>query len=142
MRPLDQTGRSMVTLMVQEASKSPLPYQDSFFRRSIKAIRCPFLEGFSSSYLCSCLLPFTSNLRYLKLYSNLDSTNKDIGDVNVENRRLYAYLINENLIFKNCPTVLACSFEFQNMKVKSQKESETLADIKKDDFVKELIPKF
>jgi hypothetical protein len=45
-------------------------------------------------------------------FSNLDAANKDIGDVDVENRRIYAFLLNENLIYKHCPTVLACSIEF------------------------------
>jgi len=45
-------------------------------------------------------------------YSNLDAANKDIGDVDVENRRIYAFLLNENLIYKHCPTLLACSIEY------------------------------
>jgi hypothetical protein len=53
-------------------------------------------------------------------YSNLDATNKDIGDVSAENRRLFAFLINENMIYKNCPTVLGCSLEFRQLKVKNE----------------------
>jgi hypothetical protein len=43
----------------------------------------------------------------------LDSQNKEIGDVSIENRQIYAFLINENMTYKNCPTVLACSVEFK-----------------------------
>jgi hypothetical protein len=45
------------------------------------------------------------------------------------------------MIYKNCPVILACSFEFQGMKVKSPKEQQVLTAIKTDDALKELIPK-
>lgn len=45
------------------------------------------------------------------------------------------------MIYKNCPTLLACSIEFQQLKLKSEAQRATLAEIKKDDNVKELIPK-
>jgi hypothetical protein len=35
----------------------------------------------------------------------------------VENRRIFYMLINENLILKNCPALLANSLEFLGMKV-------------------------
>jgi hypothetical protein len=60
----------------------------------------------------------------------LDSSNKDVGGVDVENRKIYAYLINENLIYKNCPALLANSIEFRGMKVKNQEESSELTKIK------------
>lgn len=53
-------------------------------------------------------------------YFNLDSSNKDIGDVDVENRRVFAALLNENMIYKNCPFILSCSVEFRNMPAKNQ----------------------
>jgi hypothetical protein len=44
----------------------------------------------------------------------------DLGGVNVENRRIFAYLLNENLLYKNCPTLLANALEFRDMKIKNQ----------------------
>lgn len=52
-------------------------------------------------------------------YYNLDQTNKDVGGIDVENRKVFAFLINENLIYKNCPALLANSIEFKGMKIKS-----------------------
>jgi hypothetical protein len=46
-------------------------------------------------------------------YSNLDAQNKDNGDISLENRKVFAYLLNENMTYKNCPTLLACSEEFR-----------------------------
>lgn len=45
-------------------------------------------------------------------YFNLDSNNKDVGDISVENRQIFAFFINENMTYKNCPTLLACSVEY------------------------------
>ena len=75
------------------------------------------------------------------VYSNLDATNKDVGGVDVENRKIFAYLINENLIYKHCPALLANSIEFRGMKVKNEEESKLLAKIKEDEEVQELVPK-
>lgn len=50
-------------------------------------------------------------------------------------------MINENLIYKHCPAVLANSIEFKGMKIKSQEEQSMLAKIKEDEEVQELIPK-
>lgn len=74
-------------------------------------------------------------------YYNLDSQNKEIGDVSIENRQIYAFLINENMTYKNCPTVLACSVEFQQVKSRSNEMAQQLQAIKTDDATKELIPK-
>jgi hypothetical protein len=71
----------------------------------------------------------------------LDSQNKEIGDVSIENRQIYAFLINENMTYKNCPTVLACSVEFQQVKSRSNEMAQQLQAIKTDDATKELIPK-
>lgn len=65
----------------------------------------------------------------------MDSSNKDVGGVDVENRKLYAFLINENLIYKNCPAVLANSIEFKGMKPRSQEESSILSKIKQNEEV-------
>ena len=40
-----------------------------------------------------------------------DSTNKDEGGIILENRRYYSTKLNGNLIPKNMPQILACTFE-------------------------------
>lgn len=49
-------------------------------------------------------------------------------------------MINENMTYKNCPTVLACSVEFQGVKPRSPEASKQLQAIKSDDSCQELIP--
>lgn len=52
-------------------------------------------------------------------------------------------LINENLILKNCPALLANSLEFLGMKVTNKEQQAALSKIKNNDEIKEkeLIPK-
>lgn len=45
------------------------------------------------------------------------------------------------MIYKNCPTILACAIEYQKMGIKSEKEKAIINAIKSDENVKELIPK-
>jgi hypothetical protein len=92
------------------------------------------LYSYLVSSTCKLLIDFT-------LSSNLDSSDKDIGDVDVNNRRIFAYLLNENMIYKNCPTLLACGIEFQKMAIKNEKDQTVMNSIKQDDAVKELLPK-
>jgi hypothetical protein len=73
-------------------------------------------------------------------YFNLDSNNKDIGDISVENRQIFAFFINENMTYKNCPALLSCSIEYQQVKPRSEQMSQQLQKIKTDDATKELIP--
>ncbi len=56
----------------------------------------------------------------------MDSQNKDIGDISIENRKIFAFLINENMTYKNIPTVLACSVEFQNVKPRTPEAQKQL----------------
>lgn len=52
-------------------------------------------------------------------------------------------LINENLILKNCPALLANSLEFLGMRVNGKEQQNALNKIKNNDEIKEkeLIPK-
>lgn len=59
----------------------------------------------------------------------------------VENRRLYAYLLNENLILKNCPAILANSLEYNELKIKTQAEQQVMAKMRNNEEVKDLVPK-
>lgn len=66
----------------------------------------------------------------IKNYSNLEQASKESGGVDVENNKIYAFLINENLIYKNCPALLSNSIEYRGLRAKSKKESDILAKIK------------
>ncbi len=76
-------------------------------------------------------------------YYNLDQSQFDIGGVLVENRKIFYMLINENLILKNCPALLANSLEFMGMTVKNAEQAASLSKIKNNEEIKEkeLIPK-
>jgi hypothetical protein len=49
-------------------------------------------------------------------------------------------MINENLIFKHCPAILASSLEFRDMKA-SKTQEECLKKLKTYEDLKELLPK-
>jgi hypothetical protein len=61
--------------------------------------------------------------------------------VDVDNRKIFTELINENMIDKHIPGILAHSYEFANMKVRSKEELDVLKRIKTFDKVKDAIPK-
>jgi hypothetical protein len=63
-----------------------------------------------------------------------------VGGVDVDNRRIFTELINENMLMKHIPGILAHSFEFASMKVRSKDELEILKRIKENEQVKEAIP--
>lgn len=52
-------------------------------------------------------------------------------------------LLNENLILRNCPALLANSIEFNGMKANSKEQAAALQAIKNNDMIKDLdlIPK-
>jgi hypothetical protein len=54
----------------------------------------------------------------------------DVGGVDVDNRKIFTELINENMIDKHIPGILAHSYEFAGMKVRSKEELEVLKRIK------------
>lgn len=58
----------------------------------------------------------------------------------MENRKIFAFLINENMTYKNCPTVLACAEEYRQVKPRTEEAAKLLQAIKQDDATKELIP--
>lgn len=60
------------------------------------------------------------------IYSNLDSQNKDPGDISIENRKIFAYMINENMTYKDCPKILACAEEFRHIKPKNEQAAKKL----------------
>ena len=61
--------------------------------------------------------------------------------MDIENRKIFAYMLNENLIYKHIPTMLAHSVEFRASRVKSLDEQNSLNKIKSDDIVRQHIPK-
>ena len=72
--------------------------------------------------------------------NQITSNEKDVGGVDVDNRKIFTELINENMLMKHIPGILAHSFEFSTMKVRSKDELEILKRIKEFDQVKEAIP--
>jgi hypothetical protein len=49
-------------------------------------------------------------------------------------------MINENMTYKNCPTLLACAEEFRQVKARSKEMEEQFKLIRTDEATKELIP--
>jgi hypothetical protein len=72
--------------------------------------------------------------------NQITSNEKDVGGVDVDNRKIFTDLINENMLMKHIPGILAHSYEFSAMKVRSKEELEILKKIKEYDQVKEAIP--
>jgi len=76
------------------------------------------------------------------LYLNFaDSSTKDDGGVHLQNKMVFGQLLNENLIVKNMPQILARSLEFEGMRARSQHELELLKKLKSDDRIAELLPR-
>lgn len=70
-----------------------------------------------------------------------DTTKKDEGGVLLENKRLYGSKLNENLLPKNMPQIMAMAIEYQAMGAKSKEEMDALKKLKDNDEIKELLPK-
>ena len=49
--------------------------------------------------------------------------------------------MSENLIYKHCPTIIAHSIEFRNMKIKSLEEANVLQKIKADEHIHTYVPR-
>lgn len=74
-------------------------------------------------------------------YNQITMGEKDVGGVNVENRKIFSSLINENMLGKHIPSILSYTIEFSQMKVRNKDEFALLKKIKARDEVKEAIPK-
>lgn len=72
--------------------------------------------------------------------SQITSNQKDVGGVEIENRKLFTPLINENMIGKNIPVILAHSSELAQMRVPKD-EFSILDRLKRCEEVKEILPK-
>merc|ERR1711970_1586948 len=72
--------------------------------------------------------------------SQIQANQKDIGGIEIENRRIFAPQINENMIGKNIPVILAHSAELSRMRV-PKAEFATLARLKRVEEIKEVLPK-
>ena len=67
-----------------------------------------------------------------------DTTIKDEGGILLENRKLYGSKINENLIPKNMPQIMAMAIEFQKLGAKDKEELEQLKKLKDNEEIREL----
>ena len=70
-----------------------------------------------------------------------DTTKKDEGGVLLENKRLYGSKLNENLLPKNMPQIMAMAIEYQAMGAANKEEMDALKKLKDNDDIKELLPK-
>lgn len=77
--------------------------------------------------------------------SRINDGEKDVGGVKVENRRVFTELINENMLGKHIPAMMAHSSELcsenKDMRVRSKEELAVLNRIKNHADVKDSIPK-
>jgi len=58
--------------------------------------------------------------------NKINSNSKDVGGVDVDNRKIFTELINENMTGKQIPGILAQSQELSRMRVKSELELKVL----------------
>lgn len=76
------------------------------------------------------------------LYTHFgDTSTKDESGVLLENKRMYGARINENLLVKNVPLILAQSKEFQSIGAKGKDEIALLKKLKENEDLDELLPK-
>lgn len=73
--------------------------------------------------------------------NQINSNQKDVGGVDVDNRKIFTELINENMTGKQIPAILANSQELSAMRVRSETELAILRRIRANDVVKEALPK-
>jgi len=71
-----------------------------------------------------------------------DDNNKDDRGVLLDNKMIFAKKLNENLLSKQIPQILAVTTEFQSVGAHSQVELDLMKKILRDnDEVKDLMPK-
>jgi len=63
-------------------------------------------------------------------HSCIQANQKDVGGVDVDNRRIFTEFINENMVDKHIPGILSYSLEFSRISVKDKAELEILKKIK------------
>jgi len=73
--------------------------------------------------------------------SKISANQKDVGGVNVDNRKIFTEQINENMTGKQIPGILAHSQELSAMRVRNEAELAILRRIRAADVVKEALPK-
>lgn len=73
--------------------------------------------------------------------NQIAANEKDVGGVDVDNRKIFTDLINENMLMKHIPGILSYGFEFNQMRVRGKGELEILKKLKSQDEVKEAIPR-
>ena len=72
--------------------------------------------------------------------NQITANEKDVGGVDVDNRKIFTQLINEHMLMKHIPGMLARTMEFSQMRVRSEEELNCLKRLKAFDEVKEAIP--
>ena len=74
-------------------------------------------------------------------YAELFKEERDIGNVSVENRKLFNELIDYDTQGKKIPGIICQGEEFRNMKVRSKEELDNMMKIKASPLVQAAIPK-
>jgi len=74
-------------------------------------------------------------------YLQLFKEERDIGGVDLENRKKFSFMVDENLMGLLIPGVLGQGEEFKNMKVRSKKELESMKKLKELPEIKAAIPR-
>ena len=73
--------------------------------------------------------------------NKISSNEKDVGGVDIDNRKIFTEQINENMLGKQIPVIFAQSHEFSKLTVRNQEEFNVLKRIKAEAQVKDVIPK-
>lgn len=63
-------------------------------------------------------------------YYQLSQEEKDVGGVNMENRKIFQELIDEQMMGQKIPGILGQGVEFKNMKAESPKEQKIIEQMK------------
>lgn len=74
-------------------------------------------------------------------YSKLEESQVDVGGIDLETRKMFTDLIDENIELKRMPGILQFSSEFQGMRVRSKDEVALLKKLREDERIKGYIPK-
>jgi len=74
-------------------------------------------------------------------YTKLEESQVDVGGIDLETRKMFTDLIDENIDLKRMPGILQFSSEFQGMRVRSKDEIALLKKLREDEKIKGYIPK-
>ena len=92
-------------------------------------------------FLCVAFFILLVVIPGLIYFNFMEDTQRDEGGVHLENKKHYGAKLNENMLVKNMPLMLAQSIEMQGMGAKNQEEVALLKKIKENEEIADLLPK-